>query len=189
MFQNIACVLDDAITNNHSLPQHLQRPFREFIKDLNSVAHKHFECHVRGHNRPPLPYSTSTKTEQSANTGLKPQPKQLKVQSFTPSQPAITAATAIKSALPKQRAPLTPVQPCLTTRTQTRHKPKKAQEDNRLLVRVSSGHPALSMSPYAVMLQLNQHLGEKLIREIQVTKTGFAICPSSVAALESLKLA
>ncbi|KAI1005574.1 hypothetical protein K3495_g2638 [Podosphaera aphanis] len=42
------------------------------------------------------------------------------------------------------------------------------------------------MSPYAVMLQLNSFLKEKLVSEIQTTKTGFAICPTSSAAQEAL---
>lgn len=36
------------------------------------------------------------------------------------------------------------------------------------------------------MLQLNSFLGEKIVREIQTIKTGFAICPVSAAAQETL---
>lgn len=36
------------------------------------------------------------------------------------------------------------------------------------------------------MLQLNNFLKEKLVLEIQTTKTGFAICPTSSAAQEAL---
>ncbi|KAI1004485.1 hypothetical protein K3495_g3727 [Podosphaera aphanis] len=71
MFQNIACVLDDALSENNALPQHLQKPFRNFIADLSSVARRHFECHVRGSHRPPIPYSAistvQASTVQSAN--------------------------------------------------------------------------------------------------------------------------
>lgn len=42
------------------------------------------------------------------------------------------------------------------------------------------------MSPYAVMLHLNSFLKEKLVLEIQTTKTGFAICTTSTAAQEIL---
>ena len=59
-------------------------------------------------------------------------------------------------------------------------------EDNRLLVRIGPSYPALSSSPYAIMLQLNAFLQEKLVREIQTTKTGFAICPVSAEAQEKL---
>ena len=64
--------------------------------------------------------------------------------------------------------------------------PKIRPGDNRLLVRISPGHPALSSSPYAIMLQLNAFLKEKLVKEIQIIKTGFAICPVSVDAQEKL---
>lgn len=66
--------------------------------------------------------------------------------------------------------------------TQTR----KEIEDNRILVRVSPGHPCLSMSPYATMIEINKFLNEKLVREIQITKTGFAICPISALVQEVL---
>ncbi|KAF5180129.1 Endonuclease/reverse transcriptase protein, partial [Thalictrum thalictroides] len=73
-------------------------------------------------------------------------------------------------------------------KSQPKNKPstKNNQEDNRLLVRVSTGHPALSMSPYAVLQQLNNYLKENLVREIQNIKTGFAICPASSTAQEKL---
>ncbi|KAI0991351.1 hypothetical protein K3495_g16836, partial [Podosphaera aphanis] len=70
--------------------------------------------------------------------------------------------------------------------TKIRAKTREIPEDNRLFVRVSSGHPALQMSPYAVMLQINNHLKEKLVREVQSIKTGFAICPISTTAQETL---
>lgn len=58
--------------------------------------------------------------------------------------------------------------------------------DNRLLVCVRFSHPVLSMSLYAIMFQVNSFLGEKLVREIQTIKTGFAICPVSAAVQETL---
>ncbi|KAI1003787.1 hypothetical protein K3495_g4424 [Podosphaera aphanis] len=42
------------------------------------------------------------------------------------------------------------------------------------------------MSPHAVMLRLNSFLKDKLVLEIQSTKTGFAICPLSTATQEAL---
>ncbi|KAI1003546.1 hypothetical protein K3495_g4660 [Podosphaera aphanis] len=57
MFQNIACILDDAISEGH-LPQHLRKLFREFVVDLTSVTRRHFDSDVRGITRPLHPYST-----------------------------------------------------------------------------------------------------------------------------------
>ncbi|POS83996.1 hypothetical protein EPUL_003700, partial [Erysiphe pulchra] len=42
------------------------------------------------------------------------------------------------------------------------------------------------MSPYAIMLQLNGFWKGKLVREVQKIKTGFAICPASNDAHETL---
>lgn len=58
LFQNIACVLDDAMSGSN-LPQHLQQPFCEFEADMNTVARRHFERHVRGSRRPPPPYTVA----------------------------------------------------------------------------------------------------------------------------------
>lgn len=68
------------------------------------------------------------------------------------------------------------------TKLQTNSKP----EDNRLLVRVSPGHPVLSSSPYAIMPELNNFLNEKLVRKIQMTNIGYTICPVSAEAREKL---
>ncbi|VDB83990.1 Bgt-20260 [Blumeria graminis f. sp. tritici] len=64
LFQNIACILDDA-TNGDCLQQHLLKPFCEFIADLNTVARRYFECHVRDTPRPPAHYSASQTQPQT----------------------------------------------------------------------------------------------------------------------------
>lgn len=48
------------------------------------------------------------------------------------------------------------------------------------------GHIRLGISQHAMMLQLNLFLQEKLVREVQSLKAGFAICPASNAAHETL---
>ena len=42
------------------------------------------------------------------------------------------------------------------------------------------------MSPFAVMLHLNEFLKEKLISKVQTTKTEFDIYPASIPAQEAL---
>lgn len=42
------------------------------------------------------------------------------------------------------------------------------------------------MLPYTAMLDLNSFLKESLIREIQIIKTGFAICSTSAPAKDTL---
>ncbi|VDB90454.1 Bgt-51468 [Blumeria graminis f. sp. tritici] len=36
MFQNFACILDDALSDKNTLPQLLKQPFRESIADILS---------------------------------------------------------------------------------------------------------------------------------------------------------
>ncbi|KAI1005054.1 hypothetical protein K3495_g3162 [Podosphaera aphanis] len=128
MFQNIAAVLDEAISEDTALPQHLK-------KDSLFAA--------------------------------------------VVATPSLAAAP--KASRPKNISP--PIKPAQAT---NKGKIAKPHKDNRLLVRVAAGHPALNISPYAVMEQLNNFLNQKLVREVQLTKTGFAICPASVEAQEIL---
>ncbi|KAI0997822.1 hypothetical protein K3495_g10367 [Podosphaera aphanis] len=177
LFQNIACILDDAYSED-GLPQHLQKPFRNFVADLNMVARRHFECHIRGSPRPPLPYSSAATESKSASI---PTGKTISIAVPVTTQhqkPRSYASAAI--AAPKRPQFGQP------SKQPVRTQPKPARVDDRLLVRVSPDHPSLRMSPYAIMLKLNSFLKEKLVLEIQSTKTGFAICPISTAAQEAL---
>ncbi|KAI0991974.1 hypothetical protein K3495_g16212, partial [Podosphaera aphanis] len=190
MFQHIASVLDDAIGENNTLPQHLNRSFREFVADLNAVARRHFECHVRGSPRPPKPYTTVQNTNQMIehqvmNTKV---PQKKSYATIASTAPPTNVANA--AALKQRSRPLAALRPISNLKqnanTIGKAQPPKQVEDNRLLVRVAAGHPALSMSPFAVMQQINTFLGEKWVREVQHTKTGFAICPAHTAAQENL---
>lgn len=157
MFQNIAVVLDEAISEDTTLPQHLTKKFRDFVADLNSVARRHFECHVRGSPRPPEPYSATQSTripQQASNTTVlqaptaKPKPTAKKLFADVVAAPSL--APAPKASRPKKIS-----RPKKPAQTSIKGKSAKHHEDNRLLVRVASGHPALNISPYAVMEQLN----------------------------------
>lgn len=185
MFQNISCILDDAISVDH-LPENLLKPFREFVVDPKSVVRRHFDSYVRGSNRPPIPYPIS----QPAPAAPKRRAIVATPMVTLPNRPATYASTVSSAPAIKQAQ-----KPAAATQ---RHNPPKKQEapssstnirapiDNRLLVRVASGHASLNMSPYAIMQQLNMFLKENLVREVQMTKTGFAICPTSLTAQESL---
>ncbi|KHJ34080.1 hypothetical protein EV44_g3918 [Erysiphe necator] len=176
LFQNIACVLDDALNMDH-LRLHLHKPLNDFIVDLNAVARRHFDCHINGTERPPKPY-TATPIIINPPTS-RPIDASKKVLIATPLLSELKK-TRPNPTLHHQKLPFT------QTQQQRKLTPKKAVVDNRLLVRVSPGHPALKMSPYAIMLYLNAFLREKQVREVQVTKTGFAICPTSISAQNSL---
>lgn len=190
MFQNISCIIDDAASDEH-LPSHLQTTFREFLADLHAVALCHFECHVNNLPKPPRPYRTE------ANTVVQPiSPSNTRKEAISgpaltlPKKPPVSRTfAAVSASVPahhKQQQPKQLQQQSKQKMVLARSPTKNEKEDNRLLVRVSPGHPCLDMSPYAIMMQINQFLNEKLVREIQITKTGFAICPTSVPAQELL---
>ncbi|KAI0996690.1 hypothetical protein K3495_g11495 [Podosphaera aphanis] len=186
MFQNIAAVLDEAISEDTALPQHLKKRFRDFVADLNSVARRHFECHVRGSPRPPKPY---TETQSIPISQQVPETNFMQASTTKPSTKKLFAAvvaTPSLAAAPKASRPKNVSPPIKPAQATNKGKIAKPHEDNRLLVRVAAGHPALNISPYAVMEQLNNFLNQKLVREVQLTKTGFAICPASVEVQEIL---
>ncbi|KHJ31250.1 hypothetical protein EV44_g3995 [Erysiphe necator] len=167
MFQNIVAVLDDAL-KEIILPQHLKRSFREFITDLNAVARQqHFECHVRGTSRPHISHSVTSAINPSATT---PQSKN-KTQIDSAPKIHTSYSKATKNKIQEQgpqprlasRPPIT--QPLRLSHNKTL--PRKPQEDNRILVRLSLGHTCLSMSLYAIMLQLHGFLEGKSVREIK----------------------
>ncbi|KAI0999653.1 hypothetical protein K3495_g8543 [Podosphaera aphanis] len=122
------------------------------------VACWHFECHVRGTPRPPPPYSSAATVPHAAPIHIAKKTPIVVPAIVSPQKPRTYASAAVS-------APRTRV-------------------DNRLLVQFSTDHPSLKMSPYAVMLHLNSFLKEKLVLEIQTTKTGFAIFPTLTAAQE-----
>ncbi|KAI0998427.1 hypothetical protein K3495_g9765 [Podosphaera aphanis] len=194
LFQNIACVLDNAIIENKNLPQHLKKPFYNFVADFNSVARRHFDCHVRGSPRPPIPYSTGG-LPQSHTVPSEVQRSLPRPQVALPRMQQATNPGVAKRPLSYANIVSTPAPRPFTQKTKRPNNPdftkiraknREIPEDNRLFVRVSSGHPTLQMSPYAVMLQINNHLKEKLVREVQSIKTGFEICPTSTSAQETL---
>lgn len=185
LFQNIACILDDALHLDH-LPHHLHNVLRDFITDLNTVARRHFERHVNALPRPPPPYSNKMETTTEFTTRSNAAEKKTIFATPAPNLPAKPSRTfAAVATTPKLNQTQRQIQQ--QNHPQTSNPSRSfSGNDNRLLVRVSAEHPALSMSPYAVMQQLNNFLESKIVREIQKIKTGFAICPISAEAQEIL---
>ncbi|KAI1001674.1 hypothetical protein K3495_g6528 [Podosphaera aphanis] len=140
------------------------------------VARRHFECHVRDTLRPPPPYSSAATVPHAAPIHIAKQTP-IVVQAIMPPQKPRTYASAAISA-PRSQQFRQPQKQSVQTH------PEPARVDNRLLLRVSTDHPSLKMSPCAVMHHLNYFLNEKIVLEIQTTKTGFTICPTSAAAQE-----
>lgn len=64
-----------------------------------------------------------------------------------------------------------------------------AKPDNRLFIRLPHSHQARLLSSYTILTKLRASLGEKgkHIKDIQATKTGFALQPSSTEAVPILE--
>ncbi|EED15778.1 hypothetical protein TSTA_009030 [Talaromyces stipitatus ATCC 10500] len=66
---------------------------------------------------------------------------------------------------------------------------KQPLPDNRLFVRLPADHAARKMEAYAIYSSLRSQLNSNssALKEVQATKTGFALCPSSPEALLTLE--
>ncbi|KHJ31406.1 hypothetical protein EV44_g4009 [Erysiphe necator] len=174
MFQNIAYILDDAMSAEH-LPQYLHAPFRKFVEDLNAVARRHFESYFNG--------IQSTLPQKNITTTLT---KKASFAAITAILPAVPSLGHLN--LHHSKQPQLPNKPHKhkSASAPACNQHKRNTDDKRLLVRVPPGHPSLNMSPYTTMLQLNGFFEEKLVREVKITKTGFAIWPVSLSAQEAM---
>lgn len=87
------------------------------------------------------------------------------------------------------RARSTPPTKAPTARAPKKTPPKETTPDNRLFVRLPNSHAARDMQGYAVLTSLRANLGSDgpLLKDVQTTKTGFALCPTTPNALEALE--
>jgi hypothetical protein len=196
LYRGISNLLDAQIQgeDRRDLPPHLRKTFSQLCHDLATVAQRHFESHIRGSPRPPLPYASardlatpysppstrvsSTSTEESGTTENKTAPPASRKQRAPQKNAATYASITAKSAS--------------TTESQAHKRPKKTLArstplDNRLFVRLPSNHVLRSVSTYSIQRGLNQALERKLVKEIQTTRTGFALCPISPESTDSLE--
>lgn len=153
------------------------------------MACRHFESHVKATPRPPPPYSDESNKMKSSFS----RPSLLGISNLiaTPSLSLPQKPLKTFSSVGWADPPPPQIKQNNDHRSQKHNQIPKAifkpqAIENRLLVRVSSGQPALKMSPYAVMQHLNIFLNPKVVREVQKIKTGFAICPASFSAQEAL---
>jgi hypothetical protein len=86
-------------------------------------------------------------------------------------------------------ARLSPPAKAPIARTPKKTPPKEPTPDNRLFVRLPNSHAARDMQGYAVLTSLRTNLGTDgpLLKDVQTTKTGFALCPTTPDALAALE--
>lgn len=199
LFSNIASILDEQLQGEpvKALPSHLRKSFYAFCQDISTVAQRHFDNHVRGSPRPPLPYmclpnpSTALFTPPPTTGSLTPPTEE----ATTPE--SVAGPQATRAQIPAQKhtpsyanAIASPPQipaPQASHQLKKKAPPKTPPLDNRLFVRLPENHVLRAVSTYSIQNDLNKALGKKLVKEIQTTRTGFALCPLSPEAQDSLE--
>lgn len=174
-----AFLLSDTV---RKLPARLRNPLKALCKDISTLAQQHFDAYLTG---APLPKSNgtllagtsppATRTPSSASASNTPPPTNL-------SPNISTYAEAVAATPPPQNTTTLVRKP-----RSAKHTP--IREDTRLFLRLKEDHPARAAGTFAVLTILKQLLraDAHLIKEVQETKTGFALCTSSAESLTALE--
>ena len=175
IFSPIATFLDKHRSQNTGLTPHQLRALAALSNDLADIAQRHFNAYISGI---PLTFAPSP-----APAPLPPSPP--------PSRPPSglaqsTYATITQTPLAKKAAATQQTSNKLKTPTSAI---KQQPPDYRLFVRLPDDHGARNMDAYAIYTSLRSQLGidNKLLKGVQPTKTGFALCPTSPEALPALE--
>jgi hypothetical protein len=178
LFSPIASFIDKHLRSSANLPPHLLGALSALSLELSSVAQRHFDAYITG---------TAVPGTQS------PQPPQ---QLFNPPTPPPTRppsrlaqSTYASIASFNGTAKTTLLNEAPLNRALKKTPPKESTPDNRLFVRLANDHPSREMQGYAILTTLRASLGTDgpLLKDVQATKTGFALCPSSPNALKDLE--
>lgn len=178
VFSPIAAFLDKHRSQTAGLALQLAGALNALSNELASVAERHFNAYISGiplTNIPPCPSSSP------APYSLPPTPP--------PSRPPSglnqsSYATVAQSAPAKADARAQP----RTSTKKTIPLVRQPLPDYRLFVRLPTDHAARKMEAYAIYCSLRAQLTlNTALKEVQITKTGFALCPPSPDALPALE--
>ncbi|EED11707.1 conserved hypothetical protein [Talaromyces stipitatus ATCC 10500] len=182
IFSPIAAFLDKHRNQTAGLSPHLQGALATLSDNLATVAQHHFNAYISG--------ITPTSSIHSPAPALSPIPSPLppmppssrppsglaqsSYATITKSNPA-RSGTTIKQIKPPTKKPTPDV--------------KQSLPDYRLFVRLSIDHAAKMMDSYTIYTSLWAQLGinSNALKEVQTTKTGFALCPATMEALSTLE--
>jgi hypothetical protein len=180
LFSNVASLLNVQLHGEpaKAIPLYLRKSFYAFCQDISTVAERHFESHARGSPRPPLPYTSLPKPNAQDTPPTS-------TASTTPPSPLVEETTSHVTYASVTRKP-PPTAPRASQQPKQKATPKTRPPDNRLFVRLPENHVLRTVSPYSIQNDLNKALGTKLVKEIQTTRTGFALCPLSPETEASL---
>ena len=166
LFSPIATLLDKHLHISTNLSPHLLSALNALSTDLITVAQRHFDAYITGSTYIP---------------GQEPKPPSPPLSRPTSGLAQSTYATVASSNPLAKPTPLTKATPNKAL--------KEPTPDNRLFVRLPDGHDARKVQGFAIRTNLRAELGSDgpLLKEVQAIRTGFALCPSSPAALKILE--
>ena len=174
LFGPIASFLDKHLSSSANLPPHLLDALAALSDELSSVAQRHFDAFITSSSPPESHALRRASTPPSPPQSCSPPGLSQSTYASVASSPAPGQSTLITKRTAKKtgQAPL-----------------KELNPDNRLFVRLPDGHQARDMQGYAIHTSLRAQLGPdgSLLKEVQATKTGFALCPTSPNDLKALE--
>ena len=204
LFGPIADMLDKYRNDeaHNALSPHLTKALAAFCDDFSTVARRHIDAHIRGSQRPPRPYEAARNDTATPPTPGPPpavptaprgQFSQPAPTGKAPSRPSPTPRTPSFADIATSPAPTNTSKPSTsaTAATPKVKAPGNGKADTRVFVRLPQTHKARNWKGYTILATLKEHFKDlaALIREVQPTKTGFALTPSKVldpAAFESV---
>jgi hypothetical protein len=159
------------------LPVRLRGPLIALCKEVQQTAIQHFDAFLKG-SHPPRIAQEPTTYAQAAAVGETPAEPVTRKQPTAREQPAVTCKRPAACEQPETHPTLPPL---LRGRQQ--------RPDTRLFVRLGAEHKARKAGGYAILCALRKELGEQghFLKEVQTTKTGFALCTSSPEGLAALE--
>ncbi|EED13280.1 conserved hypothetical protein [Talaromyces stipitatus ATCC 10500] len=168
IFSPIAAFLDKHRSQTTGLAPHLLRALTALSDDLALVAQQHFNAYISGILMISiLPALSPSPSSSPTLNPLPPLPSPLRSPSVK------STSTTHPKASVKKPMPLV----------------KQPHPNNWLFVRLLANYAARKMEAYTIYssLQSQLNLNSAALKEVQATKTGFALCPSSPEALLALK--
>ncbi|EED11782.1 conserved hypothetical protein [Talaromyces stipitatus ATCC 10500] len=182
IFSPIAAFLDKHRNQSASLSPHLQRALATLSDNLATMAQHHFNAYISGiiptpSTPSPAPAPSPTPSPVPPTPPPSHPPSGLAQSSYaTITKPTLAKpATAAQQTKPPIKKPISDA--------------KQSLPDHRLFVRLPPNHVARKMDTYAIFSSLWSQLGtnSNALKEVQMIKTGFALCPTSKEALLTLE--
>lgn len=189
LYSKIADMLEEyRQEENKTLPTHLRSAFKAFCDDFFAVTQRHIDAHVRGNPRPPPPYMASVDSPKTPPTSTPPLADSTVTRSRSASRPGpYSPPISYAEAVSKPRSILKDSSSTSLSIARPQARKMTSPPDNRLFVRLDISHKAKTLPGYTVLNKLRALGIGQHIQDIQTTKTGFALKPSSPESQTTLE--